>query len=180
MFLTLEVAILLTCHLQSMNVNVVFNEMSFVVCVLFWVDFADLVANAKLLVRKIPSKQRWYHIPRLLKREMWKCKEQHRRKKLHEIPQKTYYRQCECNVRKRGVNFTEMFCFLIDWLIKLGFNVTFSNKIEIHHSHKIIQHVFRYTWSNTIVLLVHKNRHKFFYALILHYWVSDLDSCVAF
>ena len=39
----------------------------------------------------------------------------------------------------------------IDWLIKLGFNVTFSNKIEIHHSHEVTQHVLRYTWSNTIV-----------------------------
>ena len=39
--------------------------------------------------------------------------------------------------------------WLIDWLIKLGFNVTFSNKIEIHHSHEVTQHVFCFPWSNT-------------------------------
>ena len=37
----------------------------------------------------------------------------------------------------------------LDWLIKLGFNVIFSNKLEIHHSHEVTQHVFRFTWSNT-------------------------------
>ena len=80
--------------------------------------------------------------------------------------------------------FCDVFCFsscfeqlLIDWLIKLGFDVTFSNKIEIHYSHEVARHVFRYTWSNTIGLLFHKNHNKFFYALILHcLWSSLLDS----
>ena len=44
---------------------------------------------------------------------------------------------------------------LVDWLIKLGFNVIFSNILEIHHSHEVRQRVFRCTWSNTIILSVH-------------------------
>ena len=41
---------------------------------------------------------------------------------------------------------------MIDWLIKLGFNVVVSNKLKIHHSHEVIQHTFRCTWSSTITL----------------------------
>ena len=42
---------------------------------------------------------------------------------------------------------------------------------------KLTHHVFRYTWSNTIVLLVHKHHNKFFYVLILHFlWSSLLDT----
>ena len=55
----------------------------------------------------------------------------------------------------------------------------FSNKLEIHHSHEVTQHVFRFTWSNTINLSVHKTLDKPFYLLIftsfgLHRW-SVLD-----
>ena len=67
--------------------------------------------------------------------------------------------------------------FLIDWLSCVLMWFFFSNKLEIHHSHEETQHVFPSTWSNTITLLVQKNRHKFFYALILHcLWFSLLDS----
>ena len=39
-----------------------------------------------------------------------------------------------------------------NWWIKLGFNVIFSNKLEIHHSHEVTQHVLRCTWGSTIIL----------------------------
>ena len=72
---------------------------------------------------------------------------------------------------------------LIDWLIRLSFNVIFSNKVEIHHSHEVTQHVFRFTWSHTINLSVHKTLDKRFYLLIftsfgLHRW-SVLDKPLA-
>ena len=55
---------------------------------------------------------------------------------------------------------------LADWLmIELGFNVIFSNKLEIHHSHEVTRQVFRCTWSNTTILLVHKSHNKLLYPL---------------
>ena len=90
------------------------------------------------------------------------------------------YVRTRCADTWRGWTMCTSLCSntnLIDWLIELGFNVTFFKQNCNSSLTQSNTTLFRYTWINTLVLLVHKNHNKFVYVLILLFlWSSLLDS----